>query len=59
MSKKEEDYLDKIFKAIPLMSDFEKGRLYGAAEELLRQKEKKAENMSSPSSSRTDDAPNE
>ena len=46
MSKKDEDYLDKIFKAIPLMSDFEKGRLYGAAEELLRQKEKKAENMS-------------
>ena len=31
-------YLKRIFKAIPLMSDFEKGRLYGIAEEMERQR---------------------
>lgn len=36
MEKNEIYYLEKIFKAIPLMSDFEKGRLFGIAEEMER-----------------------
>lgn len=34
LNKNETSYLEKIFEAIPLMSDFEKGRLLGYAEAL-------------------------
>ena len=34
LTTKEKNYLDIIFKAVPLMSDFEKGRLVGYAEAL-------------------------
>ena len=36
MEKNEIYFLEKIFKAIPHMSDFEKGRLFGIAEEMER-----------------------
>ena len=36
MKKNEIYFLEKIFKAIPHMSDFEKGRLFGIAEEMER-----------------------
>lgn len=36
MEKNEMYYIEKIFKAIPQMSDFEKGRLFGIAEEMER-----------------------
>ena len=36
MEKDEMRYLERIFKAIPYMSDFEKGRLFGIAEEMER-----------------------
>ena len=36
LEKNEIYYLEKIFKAIPHMSDFEKGRLFGIAEEMER-----------------------
>lgn len=38
MSDSEITYLEAIFKAIPHMSDFEKGRLLGVAEEMERQR---------------------
>ena len=38
MSDSEIAYLEAIFKAIPHMSDFEKGRLLGVAEEMERQR---------------------
>ena len=34
MNEKEHQYLDIIFKSVPLMSEFEKGRLLGYAEAL-------------------------
>lgn len=37
LEDKEMFYLEKIFKAIPHMTDFEKGRLFGIAEEMERQ----------------------
>ena len=36
MEENEMNYLERIFKAIPHMSDFEKGRLFGIAEEMER-----------------------
>ena len=41
MDKIEADYLNTIFEAVPLMSEFEKGRLYGIAQEILRRKAEK------------------
>ena len=41
MDKIEASYLDTIFAAIPVMNEFEKGRLYGTAEEILRRKSEK------------------
>ena len=41
LNKNELDYLQKIFRSIPLMSDFERGRLYGIAEEMERQNSKR------------------
>ena len=38
MPDSEITYLEAIFKAIPHMSDFEKGRLLGVAEEMERQR---------------------
>ena len=38
LSDSEMSYLETIFKAIPHMSDFEKGRLLGIAEEMQRQR---------------------
>ncbi len=38
MSDYETDLLEKIFRAIPHMSEFEKGRLYGIAEQMEREK---------------------
>lgn len=51
MKKNEIYFLEKIFKAIPHMSDFEKGRLFGIAEEMERtaslQKANKPDNNAS------------
>lgn len=41
LDKIEADYLNTIFEAVPLMSEFEKGRLYGIAQEILRRKAEK------------------
>lgn len=42
MSDKEKKALDTIFKAIPKMSEFQKGRLYGMAEAMEEQNKSKA-----------------
>lgn len=42
MSNDRISYLETIFRAIPNMSDFEKGRLLGIAEEMQRQSAQKA-----------------
>ncbi|MDE7156460.1 MAG: hypothetical protein K2O02_00555 [Lachnospiraceae bacterium] len=47
MSEKEKKALDTIFKAIPKMSEFQKGRLYGMAEAMEEQNKssKEKDNM--------------
>ena len=42
MNNNEKSYLETIFKAIPLMDDFEKGRLLGIAEEMERERKRVA-----------------
>lgn len=37
MSEKEKKALEKILNAVPKMSDFQKGRLYGIAESMEEQ----------------------
>lgn len=41
MTAKRQEALDKIMDAIPKMSDFEKGRLYGRAEAMEEENQKK------------------
>ena len=43
MPEKEKDVVETIYKAVPLMSDFDKGYLYGKAETLLAQEKTEAE----------------
>ena len=43
MPEKEKDVVETIYKAVPLMSDFDKGYLYGKAETLLAQEETEAQ----------------
>ena len=43
MPEKEKDVVETIYKAVPLMSDFDKGYLYGKAETLLAQEETETE----------------
>ena len=49
MSERQREALNKIMEAIPKMSEFEQGRLFGRAEameeENLKKKEEKAEEM--------------
>lgn len=42
MSDKEKKALDTIFNAIPKMSEFQRGRLYGMAEAMEEQNKSKA-----------------
>jgi len=42
MSERQKEALDKIMAAVPRMSDFEKGRLYGRAEAMEEENLKKA-----------------
>lgn len=42
MSDKEKKALNTIFKAIPKMSEFQRGRLYGMAEAMEEQNKSKA-----------------
>ena len=41
MSEKEKKALEIIFKAVPQMSEFQKGRLYGIAETMEEQNKNK------------------
>ena len=43
MSDKEKEIIEKIAKAVPKLSDMDKGYLLGRAEELAEQAEKKNE----------------
>ena len=42
MNERQREILSKILEAIPRMSDFEKGRLYGRAEAMEEENLKKA-----------------
>ena len=45
MSEKQKEALEKIMETIPMLSDFEKGRLLGHAEQMEEQRKKEhAEN---------------
>ena len=40
MSEKQKEALEKIMETIPMLSDFEKGRLLGHAEQMEEQRKK-------------------
>lgn len=42
MTDRQQEALDKIMDAIPKMSDFEKGRLYGRAEAMEEENQREA-----------------
>lgn len=57
MSDKEKKALNTIFKAIPKMSEFQRGRLYGMAEAMEEQNKSKAkETLDSIQNIEKDDA---
>lgn len=43
MSEKQKEALEKIMETIPMLSDFEKGRLLGHAEQMEEQRKKEQE----------------